>query len=162
MKKSERTPLNERIARFAVRAENGCLEWTGALNDAGYARMNIDKRNVRVHRLNWELTRGPVPAGVHVLHRCDNRKCIDPLHMFLGSDADNVKDMMAKGRGCIGERQGASKLTLLEVQAIRSLPQHMTHKEVADIFQISFQQVSRIRRGLNWNHVSVLPVTSNI
>lgn len=155
MKAGQRIPLAERIARFTSRAANGCLEWTGALNDAGYARIVVNGRNLRAHRVNWEASYGPIPQGLFVLHRCDNPKCVDPEHMFLGTIGDNTKDMMDKGRGNVGERQWCSKLTLPEVKSIRYNYPQLTHKELAEIFGVSFQQVSRIRRGINWNHFSL-------
>ena len=160
--KGYRAPLSKRIEKHVIRASNGCLEWTGALNEAGYARLSVEGRNVRVHRLNWELTHGAIPDGMFVCHRCDNPKCVDPDHLFLGTNQDNVTDMMTKGRGSVGERQGNAKLSLADVRNIRGLPTSMTHKEVADIYQISFQHVSRIRHGVNWNHVSLFPQPSNI
>lgn len=75
--------------------------------------------------------------------------------MFLGTIGDNTKDMMDKGRGNVGERQWCSKLTLPEVKSIRYNYPQLTHKELAEIFGVSFQQVSRIRRGINWNHFSL-------
>lgn len=76
----------------------GCWEWTGATT-WGYGEVNrqgISGR--RVHRLAWEFAYGPIPDGLMVLHRCDNRSCVRPDHLFLGTAADNMHDMIAKGR----------------------------------------------------------------
>lgn len=156
MKKGSRAPMTERIAKHTRRAANGCLEWTGALNDAGYGRLIDGRRNVRAHRANWELHNGPIPDGLLVLHRCDNPKCVDPKHLFLGTNTDNIRDMVCKGRGLVGEHHGNSRTTLADVQAIRAASPSLTHKELADIFHLSFQQVSRIRRGEAWNHCSLV------
>jgi len=88
----------ERLARGLVRQPNGCLEWQGAKKDSGYGEIAVNSRPVATHRLAWTLANGPIPDGMCVLHKCDNRPCCDVSHHFLGSRADNVADMVAKGR----------------------------------------------------------------
>lgn len=78
----------------------GCWEWSGLRSARGYGRFGHDSR--RAHRIAWELTFGPVPDGLLVCHTCDNPPCIRPEHLFLGTDADNARDMVAKGRGRYG------------------------------------------------------------
>lgn len=92
--------VGERLAVGLVRALNGCLEWTGATNPAGYGLINVDGKAVLTHRLAWTLANGPILDGLHVLHHCDNPPCGETeTHLFLGTDADNRADMAAKGRG---------------------------------------------------------------
>lgn len=96
----------ERLAlKLAVR-DSGCIEWTGGLNTTGYGQMQIDGKHVLVHRLAWELAKGPIPPGLNVLHHCDNPPCCqtEPTegypegHLFPGTQKQNVDDMVAKGR----------------------------------------------------------------
>jgi len=77
---------------------SGCLEWQGAIGSHGYGAMNLGGTAVLAHRLMYEIERGAVPAGNYVCHTCDNRKCIEPSHLFAGSPTDNVMDMVRKGR----------------------------------------------------------------
>jgi len=81
-----------------------CHEWTGAVRDDGYGVMKLPgaKKIVRVHVFAWELEHGPVPNGMFVLHRCDNRRCV--RHLFLGDHASNMADMVSKGRQSTGAR----------------------------------------------------------
>jgi hypothetical protein len=80
-----------------------CWNWMGALCSSGYGNfITSDRRWSGAHRLSWEWANGPIPAGLCVLHRCDNRKCVRPEHLFLGSEGDNTNDMVAKGRANFG------------------------------------------------------------
>ena len=77
---------------------NDCIEFDGAIGKHGYGNIRIGQRYMRAHRLAWEREFGPISDGVLVLHKCDNRKCINTNHLFLGSQKDNVVDAMNKGR----------------------------------------------------------------
>ena len=104
-------PHEERLTAGLERKPNGCLEWTGRPNTNGYGRIRVEGRQIFTHRLAWTLANGPIPDGFHVLHHCDNPPCCetDPTegypdgHLFLGTDVDNVADMVAKGRNHIPE-----------------------------------------------------------
>ena len=77
---------------------DSCWEWTGAQFANGYGAFQVNGKTVRAHRFAWELAHGPIPEGIRVLHHCDNRLCCRPDHLFLGTDADNAADKIAKGR----------------------------------------------------------------
>lgn len=101
---------------------DGCWEWTGPRNPNGYGTLAFEGRPQRAHRAAWEVSRGPIPAGAHVLHRCDNPPCVRPDHLFLGSNKDNVADRHAKGRDAHnkGESGGRAKLKNQDIYDIRA------------------------------------------
>jgi hypothetical protein len=75
-----------------------CLEWTASRNRKGYGQFRLDGKTERAHRVAWQIAHGPIPDGLHVLHKCDNPPCVAVEHLFLGTDADNAADRDAKGR----------------------------------------------------------------
>ena len=100
-----------RIKKSVVITESDCWEWQLGRDSVGYGRMKVSMgsrdafRNVSSHRYAWELWEGPIPHGMNVLHRCDNRRCCNPAHLFLGTQQENMLDMYAKGRGPKGYKR---------------------------------------------------------
>jgi hypothetical protein len=90
--------VRERLAFKSIRSESGCLEWTGTLSHRGYGQTKVNYKYYSVHKLSWELANGPVPSGMYVCHKCDNPKCFEVSHLFLGTPQDNVHDSISKGR----------------------------------------------------------------
>ena len=136
-----------------VRIGDGCWEWTKARNNRGYGMLSIGGRSMLAHRVSWEFANGPIPPGMHVLHRCDNPGCVRPGHLFLGTPADNVADMLAKGRGRApkGENHKRAKLTEADVLKIRALvASGMSQRQAGEGFGVSGQAVGSIVRGETW------------
>jgi hypothetical protein len=157
----------ERIKRNVVARESGCLEWVKFRNPDGYgvtgigSRTDKSRRVVRVHRLMWELHNGPIPSGMLVCHKCDNPACCNPDHLFLGTNADNVADRDAKGRGNGGLRKGdctwargeknpKAKLTQRQVDDIRTSEPSRTTCSLAAQYGVSTSAILRIRNGVGW------------
>lgn len=150
-----------------------CWIWMRAKNDHGYGMFSVGKKMERAHRSSWILNHGPIPEGFDVLHKCDNRPCVRPGHLFLGTDSENHKDMVSKGRHshgikhraamaktahlkhpALGEKNGLSKLTSLEVDAIRSYYDAggHTHRSLASIFGVSHATIGSIIRKEWWKN----------
>lgn len=136
---------------------DACWPWKSRARTRGdYGTFNhrgeLPSRTTRAHKIAWELTHGVVAPGLFVCHRCDNPRCCNPTHLFVGTAADNHADMVAKGRSNRGERHGLSKLTASQVTEIRRATG--TLRQIAKQFGITDSNASYIRRGKTWTHVS--------
>lgn len=127
-----------------------CLIFKGCQGTDGYGLVKRNGKMQRAHRLAWERIHGPIPKGMLVCHRCDNRACVNPEHLFLGTQKDNIQDAIAKQRmtGPRGEKQGLHKLTVDQVIEIRRMVG--TQTEIAAAFGIGQDHVSRIRSKKVW------------
>lgn len=147
-------PMRDKILKFAMPEPNsGCWLWTGCLDKNGYGKVSSGIRSKPVHayRASYEEFVGPIPKGLCVLHKCDVRSCVNPDHLSIGTYRDNTQDMMRKGRGPIGERQGSAKLTAADVLYIRSSSEG--ERLLAKRFSVSHATIYRARRGDCWSHL---------
>lgn len=135
----------------------GCWNWTGCLTKYGYGKWLAYGKQARVHRLQYILIHGEIDARLAVCHKCDNRRCFNPDHLFLGTIADNQRDMAEKGRSARGERNGFSKLTAAQVLDIYSAPG--LYKLIAEKYGIARVTVSEIKRGKSWGHLTTPKAT---
>lgn len=128
-----------------------CWLWTAAKRDRrlGYGGFNDGNRSMRAHRYAWELVNGPIPDGLKVCHRCDDNMCVNPAHLFLGTQAENMADCAKKGRKRPGEQHQDAKITEDDVRAIRQCASFST-KEIGRVFGLSHSHISKIRRGIKW------------
>lgn len=97
-RESHITRAKMKLRKRSCLTENGCLEYTGYRNAWGYGRLRFMGKKWLAPRLSWYLSKGSIPEGLCILHTCDNPACINPAHLFLGTDKDNTKDAIAKGR----------------------------------------------------------------
>lgn len=134
----------------SVEFTDSCWNWTGAINSDGYGSWVRDKGD-KTHRVAWRLANGPIPDGSHVLHRCDNRRCVNPDHLFLGTNADNVADKMAKGRHARGEATPAARLTEADVRAIRNDPRD--NATIGREYGVTTTTIWQIKHRKRWQHV---------
>lgn len=146
------TPEERFWAKVAKRDGDDCWVWSGSLRNRGYGSILVAGRNVPAHRLSYELHRGPIPPGLYVCHHCDNRACVNPNHLFLGTHDDNMADRDRKGRNVAhwGERHYAAKLTWQEVCEMRANPDRLTKRQLAERYGVAYPTVGNILAGRKW------------
>jgi hypothetical protein len=136
-------------------APNGCWEWTGSQMRSGHGQIHIDGKSVLVHRFVWELENGSIPADMEVCHHCDNPGCVNPSHLFLGTQTDNMADMMSKVRQARGSRHSQAKLTEAQVIEIRRryVRGVITYKMLAAEYGVGPATIALIIQRKNWAHI---------
>lgn len=138
-----RSDVKERFLSKVVVAGSGCHEWTSVLNRGGYGKFYYEGKQEPAHRVAYILFKGEIPEGRWILHKCDNRKCVNPDHFFLGDCKDNIKDMDKKGR-----RGTKSKLTYAQVEEIKKLLEvRYSQQYIAKMFGVYQTTISRIKLG---------------
>ena len=140
----------EKVDRFSN--PSGCWEWMAAKTQWGYGVLRTNNRNMHSHRVSWGLHFGTVPEGLCVLHKCDNRGCVRPDHLFLGTYRDNLHDMLVKGRSnyARGEKAGQAKLKEHEVCKIRKMRGSMSAREIGEMFGVSGSAIAGIFSERSW------------
>lgn len=144
------TPLAGRVIKHIDFAgQNGCWIWTGYILPEGYGQFNsADKaERDRAHRAAFKSFVGPIPPGAHVLHKCNNKRCVNPKHLYLGTDKDNCRDRINAGT----QRLIKGRLSDEEVRFIRTT--NLTQKELGANFQLSPSTISLIRQRKLYKHV---------
>jgi hypothetical protein len=155
--------IEDRFWTHVTKADgDGCWTWNTA-KPGEYGRLGIGGSNDLAHRYSWTLHNGPIPNGLYVLHKCDNRPCVRPDHLFLGTHIDNVRDMCAKGRAYLqvnpgavsGERSPRAVLTEAQVIEIRSRysDRHLSAAKVAAIYGVSAGTIDFVLSGKTWKHL---------
>jgi hypothetical protein len=135
--------LIERWSAY-VKKTDGCWEWTGACAPNGYGQLRIGEITRYAHRLAWEFFRGSIPKDECILHHCDNRKCVNPDHLFLGDRVINSADKMSKNRH-------SSKLSVEQTVQVRDSSDPISL--IASKYGITRSQVWRIRTRRSWRHL---------
>ena len=152
-------PSNVAVTRFWSLSGHGdvdsCWVWRGRVMWKGYGELCADNKKYRAHRLSWEIHYGPIPFKKQVLHRCDVRSCVNPGHLFLGTAADNVNDMVQKGRIALRslERNGMAKLDEGAVRVIRRERRKTNPRSLTDLareYGVSKRAIHFAATGRNW------------
>lgn len=145
--------LGDFIGKHRVAISDGCWLWTRGRSGTGYGRVWHGGSRCVAHRVVYEIQNGPIPIGMVVCHKCDNPLCCNPNHLFIGTQADNIADMIAKGRAVNlkGERHGRAKVTSEQARMIRS--DRRPQRIIAAHYGIAPTTVSAIQRRVNWRDV---------
>lgn len=130
---------------------DGCHNWTGPVQKDGYGTLTFAGKKLKAHRLAYITWVGEIGSGMSVCHRCDNRLCINPRHLFLGTNADNTADRNQKGRQAKGASSGRAKLTEADVLYIRSSSE--SYAALAARFNVGQTAISNIKARRSWSHV---------
>lgn len=163
--------IEQRLWPRAVPSETGCLVWTGWCDPRGYGVIRHNARRWKAHRVAYTLTFGDIPDGMIVMHSCDNPPCINPAHLSLGTDADDIADRDAKKRSATGDRHGSrtkpwattrgerNTHARINEEIVRSIRQRRasgeTFTSIARDVGMDKSSVSRIANGLRWSHVPI-------
>lgn len=148
------SPIDRLLSKIGF-GTSECWFWLGSINRLGYGVFLCEGEN-KAHRVSYRLFKGPIPDGMKVMHTCDTRNCVNPAHLVAGTQADNVADMVAKGRQKTGDIRGQknpmAKATPAVVQKIRdAVAAGAKQIEMAREFGLSPMTVSRIVRKESWN-----------
>jgi len=147
-----------------VNKTDSCWNWVGS-ECRGYGKVNLNTKTYLTHRISLSIlglldkprTGSKGAKGILVLHKCDNRKCVNPAHLLTGTQKDNMHDAKLKGRKWYGEMSGENnpraKLTNKDVKKIRSLMGSMPNKQIASLYKINPSQVYCIRTGITWANI---------
>lgn len=166
-----RGTVEERLMSKVSVGADDCWRWTGSKFQSGYGMIIVSGKQRRAHRVMFEVINGPMPSGMIVCHKCDEPSCVNPNHLFLGTNADNSSDMVGKGRQARGDRNAMrrpemrdrfsrmfsgeassfSKLTWDAVHQIRE--DDRSHSEISRALGVSQPTVTRIKNGKTWKGV---------
>ncbi len=136
--------------------KNGCWDWEGQCNLDGYGKFFIGEKRFTASRYSYELFKGKIPKGKLVCHTCDNRKCVNPDHLWIGTCKDNIQDMIKKKRKNFlkGSQIKNSKLTEKDIPEIRKMHKEgMRKKEISSKYKVALETINDVIKKITWKHV---------
>lgn len=147
--------LQERFEAKFIKSD-GCWEWTASSMTTGYGQFGVGNKKIGAHRMSYLLYVNEIPAGMCVCHKCDNKNCVRPDHLFLGTKSENTHDCMEKGRFAngISGRNGLAKLTTEQVREIRGMSESgVLQHVIADKFGVDQGNISHIVNLHTWKGI---------
>jgi len=161
LKTRKRTPLADRfwVNVDKTSSPDGCWLWTAGTTTSGYGQLRLEAgpdeyrgKKARAHRVAYELCVDEIPEGMSVCHSCDNPLCVNPDHLWIGTHAENLKDMSVKGRAAKGDRSGTSKLNSKQVGIIKRLlsGKKINQAQIAVLAGVSPSSITHISKGHTW------------
>lgn len=135
-----------------VDAATGCWVWQRVKNNAGYGQLRYIDGPRLAHRVSWIVHRGPIPGGIQVLHKCDVKLCVNPSHLFLGTQKENLRDMVRKDRSSRGGRHFNAVVIERIVRVIRRSKRTLT--DLAAHYGITYGEAWNIRSRRRWAHIA--------
>lgn len=150
---SKLSPLDNFHQRIEYEPNSGCWLWSGATWPDGYGKVKVRQKTAFAHRRSYELHVGCIPKGAIICHRCDTPACVNPAHLYAGTDADNARDKVRRGRDrkALGEANPNSKMTAETVRLIRASAK--SNKQIAAELALDHSTVWAARSGLTWKHL---------
>lgn len=152
-----KTALERFTEKIEIDSLTNCHNWIGPLNKYGYGRLYyVNKKEILAHRFAYQTFIGSTD-NFHVLHKCDNRRCVNVNHLFLGTNKDNVQDKVLKNRQTKGEQIFQSKLNLNQVKEIKIALQNPywgINNDLAKKYNVSPASITFIKKNKNWSHLS--------
>lgn len=153
--KPKQQPIKERFwEKVDIRGEDDCWNWMASKNKTGYGYFGIKGKNWKSNRAAWMLTNGDIPNGLSVCHHCDNPSCCNPVHLFLGTHTDNIRDGFNKNRYPKTHESRGVKLTSNQVIEIRRLCEEgMRKRDIAQMYGVCRGTIGKISRRELWIHI---------
>lgn len=148
------------LKKKVIQQPNGCWEWKGSFYQNGYGAVSYQNKPCKAHRLTYILFNGPIAEGLQVCHKCDNKKCVNPSHLFLGTHQDNMDDCVNKGRRPRGEKTGRASLNAERARFIvankeKIIADFEYRKKLALEFGVGQETIFLVAKRLSWKHITI-------